>query len=51
MFFKEVGDSLERKCNGLMQSEYLLPYVQCVFATELFNDCRNDINIFPAHAY
>ncbi|KIM73045.1 hypothetical protein PILCRDRAFT_93223 [Piloderma croceum F 1598] len=30
MFFKEVGESLERKCNGLMQSEYLFPYVRIV---------------------
>jgi len=35
MFFKEVGNNLERKCNGLMQSTHLLPYVQCVLATEI----------------
>ena len=29
-FFKEVGTTLERKCNGLMKSEHLLPYVRCV---------------------
>jgi hypothetical protein len=35
MFFKEVGNNLERKCNGLMQSTHLLPHVRCVIATEI----------------
>jgi hypothetical protein len=35
MFFKEVGNNLERKCNGLMQSKHLLPYVRCVIATKI----------------
>ncbi|KIM73044.1 hypothetical protein PILCRDRAFT_829424 [Piloderma croceum F 1598] len=30
MFFKEVGNNLERKCNGLMQNKHLLPYVRTV---------------------
>jgi hypothetical protein len=31
-FFKEVGTALKRKCDGLMNSEHLLPYVRCVMA-------------------
>ena len=29
-FFKEVGNSLVRKCKGLLESKHLLPHVRCV---------------------
>jgi hypothetical protein len=50
MFYMAVGDSLERKCNGLMESEYLLPYVRCVFATKL-SSVRMTFNILLANTY
>ena len=49
MFYKEVGNTLERKCNGLAKSKHLLSYVRYVASTEF--SCATLIRTMLTSAY